>query len=61
MPYYQLVRTMQYTETAYVEASSQEEADEMFCECDIFVENHDYSAYDQVSHEISEQEFEENQ
>ena len=61
MPYYQLVRTMQYTETAYVEASSQEEADEMWSESELFTENHDYSTYDQETYEINKEEFEENQ
>ena len=57
MPYFELVRTMQYTETAYVKANSKEEADQMF---GIFVENYDLTNYDNNTYEITEQEYEKN-
>ncbi len=60
MPYFELVRTMQYTETAYVKANSKEEADQMFGNPDIFGENYDFTNYDNNTYEITEQEYEEN-
>ena len=60
MPYFELVRTMQYTETAYVKANSKEEADHMFGNHDIFVENYDFTNYDNNTYEITEEEYEEN-
>lgn len=59
MPFYELTRVMQYTETLIVEADSKEDAEDYFSNGKDFEENHDYNTYDQHVHEITSEEYEE--